>query len=118
MLVIFIATSVGMKQWPWLAYVRAFAEAGMIGACADWSAVIALFRPPLGIPIPHTAIVANSKERIGVAIGRFTANNFLSPRVLADRIREVDIAGWISRWLAQPGNAHSVAQRAASVLQQ
>src|SRR5580704_16414744 len=61
MLAIFIATSVGMKDWPWLAYVRAFAEAGMIGACADWFAVVALFRHPLGIPIPHTAIVASSK---------------------------------------------------------
>jgi uncharacterized membrane-anchored protein YjiN (DUF445 family) len=118
MFIIFVATSFAEAQWPWLAYPRAFAEAGMIGACADWFAVVALFRHPFGIPIPHTAIVPRSKERIGIAIGRFTANNFLSPRVLAERIREVDIAGWISRWLAEPGNAHSVAQRAASVLQQ
>ena len=118
MFLIFVATSFAEAQWPWLAYPRAFAEAGMIGACADWFAVVALFRHPFGIPIPHTAIVPRSKERIGVAIGRFTANNFLSPRVLAERIREVDIAGWISRWLAKPGNAHSIAQRAASVLQQ
>jgi uncharacterized membrane-anchored protein YjiN (DUF445 family) len=118
MLVIFVATSYGEHAFPWLAYPRAFAEAGMIGACADWFAVVALFRHPLGIPIPHTAIVPSSKERIGIAMGRFTANNFLSPRVLAERIREVDIAGWISRWLAKPGNAHSVAQRVASVLQQ
>jgi uncharacterized membrane-anchored protein YjiN (DUF445 family) len=117
MFLIFVATSYAETQWPWLAYPRAFAEAGMIGACADWFAVVALFRHPFGIPIPHTAIVPRSKERIGVAIGRFTANNFLSPRVLAERIREVDIAGWISRWLAKPGNAHSIAQRAASVLQ-
>jgi uncharacterized membrane-anchored protein YjiN (DUF445 family) len=118
MFLIFVATSFAEAQWPWLAYPRAFAEAGMIGACADWFAVVALFRHPFGIPIPHTAIVPRSKERIGIAIGRFTASNFLSPRVLAERIREVDIAGWISRWLAKPGNAHSVAQRAASVLQQ
>jgi uncharacterized membrane-anchored protein YjiN (DUF445 family) len=118
MFLIFVATSFAEAQWPWLAYPRAFAEAGMIGACADWFAVVALFRHPFGIPIPHTAIVPRSKERIGVAIGRFTANNFLSPRVLAERIREVDIAGWISRWLAKPGNAHSIAQRAAGVLQQ
>jgi uncharacterized membrane-anchored protein YjiN (DUF445 family) len=118
MFLIFVATSFAEEQWPWLAYPRAFAEAGMIGACADWFAVVALFRHPFGIPIPHTAIVPRSKERIGIAIGRFTANNFLSPRVLAERIREVDIAGWISRWLAKPGNAHSIAQRAASVLQQ
>ena len=118
MFLIFVATSFAEAEWPWLAYPRAFAEAGMIGACADWFAVVALFRHPFGIPIPHTAIVPRSKERIGVAIGRFTANNFLSPRVLAERIREVDIAGWISRWLAKPGNAHSIAQRVAGVLQQ
>jgi uncharacterized membrane-anchored protein YjiN (DUF445 family) len=118
MLVIFVATSVGVNHWPWLAYVRAFAEAGMIGACADWFAVVALFRHPLGLPIPHTAIVANSKERIGVAIGRFMANNFLSPRVLADRIRDVDISGWAARWILRGGNAHNVAQRATLSLRQ
>lgn len=118
MLVVFVATSIGVKQWPWLAYVRAFAEAGMIGACADWFAVVALFRHPLGIPIPHTAIVANSKERIGVAIGRFMANNFLSPRVLAERIRDVDIGGWVGRWLLRGDNTKNVAQRATSSLNQ
>ena len=118
MFLVFVATSWAEVKWPWLAYPRAFAEAGMIGACADWFAVVALFRHPFGIPIPHTAIVPRSKQRIGVAIGRFTANNFLSPRVLAERIREVDLAGWIARWLTQPGNARSAAQRAAAVLQQ
>jgi uncharacterized membrane-anchored protein YjiN (DUF445 family) len=118
MLVIFIATSIGMKHWLWLAYIRAFAEAGMIGACADWFAVVALFRHPLGIPIPHTAIVANSKERIGVAIGRFMANNFLSPHVLAERIRDVDISGWAARWVLRSDNAKNVAQRVTSSLNQ
>ena len=118
MLAIFIATSIGVKHWAWLAYVRAFAEAGMIGACADWFAVVALFRHPLGIPIPHTAIVANSKERIGVAIGRFVASNFLSPKVLAERIRHVDIAGWTARWLLRGDNAKNVAQRVTSSLNQ
>jgi uncharacterized membrane-anchored protein YjiN (DUF445 family) len=118
MLAIFIATSVGMKDWPWLAYVRAFAEAGMIGACADWFAVVALFRHPLGIPIPHTAIVASSKERIGVAIGRFVASNFLSPHVLAERIRGVDISGWAARWVLRGDNARNVAQRVTSSLNQ
>src|ERR1700761_5779441 len=118
MLVIFVATSIYVKEWPWLAYVRAFAEAGMIGACADWFAVVALFRHPLGIPIPHTAIVANSKERIGVAIGRFMANNFLSPRVLAERLRDVDISGWAARWILRGDNAGNIAQRATSSLNQ
>jgi len=118
MLAIFIATSVMLSHWPWLAYPRAFAEAGMIGACADWFAVVALFRHPLGLPIPHTAIVPQSKERIGIAIGRFMANNFLSPRVLADRIRDVDFSGWVARWILRGGNARNVAQRATASLQQ
>src|SRR6202008_2991341 len=67
MLVIFVLTSVGERRWPWLAYLRAFAEAGMIGACADWFAVVPLFRPPLGLPIPHTAIVPHRQERTVVA---------------------------------------------------
>ena len=117
MLVIFVLTSVGERRWPWLAYLRAFAEAGMIGACADWFAVVALFRHPLGLPIPHTAIVPHSKERIGIAIGRFMANNFLSPRVLADRIRDVDFSGWVARWILRGGNARNVAQRATLSLQ-
>src|SRR6516165_11827674 len=118
MIALYVLTAASEARWPWLAYVRAFAEAGMIGACADWFAVVALFRHPLGIPIPHTAIVPNSKERIGVAIGRFTANNFLSPKVLADRMREVDISGWIARWLEKPENARNAAQRIATVVQQ
>ena len=118
MFVIFVATSAGEHRWPWLVYVRAFAEAGMIGACADWFAVVALFRHPLGVPIPHTAIVAHSKERIGVAIGRFMANNFLSPRVLAERMRSIDIAGWAGRWILHGDNAQNVAQRATSSLNQ
>jgi uncharacterized membrane-anchored protein YjiN (DUF445 family) len=116
MLAIFVATSSVLFRWPWLAYVRAFAEAGMIGACADWFAVVALFRHPLGLPIPHTAIVPNNKQRIGGAIGRFVTNNFLSPRVLTAKIKEVDIAGWIGRWLSDPTNAGRLAQRAASSL--
>src|SRR5579863_3610131 len=118
MLVIFVATSIWVKDWPWLAYVRAFAEAGMIGACADWFAVVALFRHPLGIPIPHTAIVASSKERIGIAIGRFTANNFLSPKVLAERMRDADISGWAARWILRGDNVKNVAQRVTSSLNQ
>jgi uncharacterized membrane-anchored protein YjiN (DUF445 family) len=62
--------------------------------------------------------VPRSKERIGIAIGRFTANNFLSPKVLAERIREVDISGWIVRWLSRPENVRNAAQRITSVLQE
>ncbi|MBV8238241.1 MAG: DUF445 domain-containing protein [Sphingomonas sp.] len=118
MLLVFLATSMAQPHWPWLAYPRAFAEAGMIGACADWFAVVALFRHPLGIPIPHTAIVPQSKQRIAVALGRFIANNFLSPRVVGDRIRDVDIAGWAAHWIERPTHARSTAQRTVSAVHQ
>src|SRR5947209_7104815 len=93
MTVVFVATSFAQVQWEWLAYVRAFSEAGMVGACADWFAVVALFRRPLGLPIPHTAVVPENKPRIGAAMGRFIANNFLSPRVAAGRLRAIDLVG-------------------------
>jgi uncharacterized membrane-anchored protein YjiN (DUF445 family) len=115
---IFVATYVTKFEWTWLAYLRAFAEAGMIGACADWFAVVALFRHPLGLPIPHTAIVPHNKERIGGAIGRFISNNFLSPKVLSAKIREVDPAGWMARWLSNPANANLVARRVTTTLPQ
>jgi uncharacterized membrane-anchored protein YjiN (DUF445 family) len=114
MFAIFVATSFAKVEWRWLAYLRAFAEAGMIGACADWFAVVALFRHPLGLPIPHTAIVPNNKARIGGAIGRFVSNNFLSPKVLSAKIREIDAVGSVARWLSNPVNANRVARRAAT----
>ena len=76
MTALFAATWLVPPTLPGIDYVRAFAEAGMVGACADWFAVVALFRHPFGIPIPHTAIVPQSKQRIAVALGRFIANNF------------------------------------------
>ncbi|MDR3484000.1 MAG: DUF445 domain-containing protein [Bradyrhizobium sp.] len=115
---IFVATYVTKFEWTWLAYLRAFAEAGMIGACADWFAVVALFRHPLGLPIPHTAIVPHNKERIGGAIGRFISNNFLSPKVLTAKIREIDPVGWMARWLSNPANTNRVARRVATALPQ
>ncbi len=118
MFAIFMATSLARVQWPWLPYLQAFAEAGMIGACADWFAVVALFRHPLGLPIPHTAIVPHNKARIGGALGRFVSNNFLSPAVLTAKIREVDTAGWIARWLSNPLNARRIARRVAMGLPQ
>jgi uncharacterized membrane-anchored protein YjiN (DUF445 family) len=118
MAAIFAATYVAPLEWRGLGYLRAFAEAGMIGACADWFAVVALFRHPFGVPIPHTAIVPRNKDRIGVAIGRFISNNFLSPKVLMAKIREIDAVGWVARWLSNPANAGRVARRAAQSLPQ
>ena len=111
--VLFVVTSSFEARWPWLGYVRAFAEAGVVGACADWFAVVALFRRPLGLPIPHTAIVPHNKSRIAGAMGRFVTNNFLTPRVLSQRLAGIDATHWIAAWLSHPENvrrsAHFVA---------
>jgi uncharacterized membrane-anchored protein YjiN (DUF445 family) len=116
MTLVFVATSFAQARWQWLAYVRAFAEAGMVGACADWFAVVALFRRPLGLPIPHTGIVPRNKTRIAGALGRFITNNFLTPKVLSEKLVQVDAAQWIADWLGNPDNARGVARRAAVVV--
>jgi uncharacterized membrane-anchored protein YjiN (DUF445 family) len=105
MTLIFIATTMIKYDWPWLPYLRAFAEAGMVGACADWFAVVALFRRPLGLPIPHTGIVPNNKERIGGALSRFMTNNFLTAPVINERLGRIDIVGSAAVWLNNPANA-------------
>ncbi|HWK48342.1 MAG TPA: DUF445 domain-containing protein, partial [Steroidobacter sp.] len=93
------------RTHPWVAYVRAFAEAAMVGALADWFAVTALFRHPLGIPIPHTAVIPRSKDRIGEGLGRFVEENFLAPRIVAEKIQAADLAGGLARWLSDPQNS-------------
>ena len=105
MTVIFIVTTAVKLDWPWIPYVRAFAEAGMVGACADWFAIVALFRRPLGLPIPHTGIVPNNKDRIGKALGNFITNNFLTAAVMNERLARIDMVGALARWLSEPANA-------------
>ena len=83
-------------------FVKAFAEAAMVGGLADWFAVTALFRHPLGIPIPHTAIIPRNKDRIGDTLAAFLRDNFLTASVVARRMRHVDVAGAIGRFLASP----------------
>ncbi|HEX8379306.1 MAG TPA: DUF445 domain-containing protein [Allosphingosinicella sp.] len=106
MLVAMAAVFVSANHWdeayPWLGYVKAFAEAAMVGGLADWFAVTALFRHPLGLPIPHTAIIPRNKDRIGATLAAFLRDNFLIPRVVARRMRNVDVAGAIGRFLANP----------------
>ena len=83
-------------------YVRAFAEAAMVGGLADWFAVTALFRHPLGLPIPHTAIIPRNKDRIGDTMAQFLRSNFLTPLVVARRMRTMNVAGAAGRFLVQP----------------
>ena len=87
---------------PALGYVLAFAEAGMIGGMADWFAVTALFRHPLGIPIPHTAIIPENKDRIADTMAAFLQENFLTPQVVARRLHATNIAAAAGGWLADP----------------
>jgi uncharacterized membrane-anchored protein YjiN (DUF445 family) len=116
MTLIFLATTAIEVDWPWVPYLRAFAEAGMVGACADWFAVVALFRHPLGIPIPHTGIVPNNKDRIGVALGRFITNNFLSPTVAHEQLIRVDFVGAATRWICDPNNSKQLAEYVSLLL--
>lgn len=109
---IFLATLLWPDLWPGMAYVRAFCEAAMVGACADWFAVVALFRHPLGLPIPHTAIIPRRKARIGAAMGRFISENFLAPSVIEARLDRLDAAGLAARWLGDPHNQRGVVDQA------
>lgn len=102
--------------YPWLGYVRATAEAAVVGGLADWFAVTALFRHPLGIPIPHTAIVPNRKDQVGSSLGGFVQRHFLSADVVATKLRSARVAEHLADWLSQPENAQRVASQAAIAL--
>ncbi|MCG7578549.1 DUF445 domain-containing protein [Mycolicibacterium sp. OfavD-34-C] len=101
---------------PWVGYVRAAAEAGMVGALADWFAVTALFKHPLGIPIPHTAIIKRKKDQLGEGLGTFVRENFLSADNVETKLRSADVASRTGKWLAEPVNADRVAAEASTVL--
>ena len=111
--VVFVGASLYEGQFPWLGYVRATAEASLVGGLADWFAVTALFRHPLGLPIPHTAIVATRKERIGRILGTFVQNHFLSREVVATNLRAVRPAERAARWLVDPEHSRRVARQVA-----
>jgi uncharacterized membrane-anchored protein YjiN (DUF445 family) len=112
----------GMTIWQaagapaWTGYVKAAAEAGMVGALADWFAVTALFRHPLGIKIPHTAIIPTRKDALGNSLGEFVGTNFLAEGVVRERLRRVGVAGRLGGWLAQPANAERVTAELATVV--
>lgn len=96
---------------PWLVWPRAFFEAGTVGALADWFAVVALFRHPMGIPIPHTAILPNNKERVADSLANFLEVSFLTEDRLGPKFRGIDYAGFASRWLDEHGTM--LAEKAA-----
>ena len=104
-----ICCRLGEAHWHWLAWPLAFFEAATVGALADWFAVVALFRHPLGIPIPHTAILPNNKARVAESLATFLEEGFLTEAQLGPRIRQIDFAGMISRWLS--ANTESLGRR-------
>ena len=108
MAIVFIVSSRLRPAYPFLAWVEAFSEAALIGGLADWFAVVALFRHPGGIPLPHTAIVPHNKDRIGVQLGIFVEQNFLTPTLIASKLRELDLARHLLRWFAVPANCRAL----------
>ncbi|WP_202447161.1 MULTISPECIES: DUF445 domain-containing protein [Streptomycetaceae] len=113
----------GLARWAqaagagaWAGYVSAAAEAGMVGALADWFAVTALFKRPLGLPIPHTAIIPTKKDVLGRSLGEFVGENFLSAPVVRARLRAVGIGARLGRWLSEPEHADRVTEQAAAAL--
>jgi uncharacterized membrane-anchored protein YjiN (DUF445 family) len=100
----------------WVGYIRAFAEASMVGALADWFAVSALFRHPLGIPIPHTAIIPHRKDQIGRSLGDFVQTNFLTREVLDERLATAKIGKRLGDWLADERNANKAGEGVTDLL--
>lgn len=115
MAILFAVAFALQQTMPGWAYVRAAAEGGMVGALADWFAVTALFRHPLGIPIPHTAIIPRRKDEIGRTLGEFVETNFLASDVVRGKLEATRIAEKAGQWLAQPANAETVSAEAATV---
>lgn len=116
MALVFVVARLLRARYPAMAFVGAFAEAAMVGAIADWFAVTALFRHPLGIPIPHTAIIPSNKERIGENLGNFLEHNFMSYAVVHGELERIDFAGAAASWLDQPANARAVALQLTSAV--
>lgn len=114
--VIFVATRTIAQPGFTTLLVQSAAEAGMVGGLADWFAVTALFRHPLGLPIPHTAIIPNNKDRIGRTIGRFVERNFLTPDVLLPKLRGMQVGQRIAAWLAAPDTAPLLARSMTTML--
>jgi uncharacterized membrane-anchored protein YjiN (DUF445 family) len=112
-LLVFIAAKSLESRWPFFGFIAAFAEAATIGGLADWYAVVALFKRPLGLPIPHTAIIPENKGRIADNLGRFIESNFLAPEPVRAKLEQVDFAAMVADWLADAERAKGLSNFAA-----
>ncbi len=113
---LFVATFLLPDDQGWVGYVRATLEASLVGGLADWFAVTALFRHPLGLPIPHTAIIPERKEQFGETLGDFVQHSFLTPAIIVERVRGARVVERLADWLASPGNAARVSGHVADVV--
>jgi uncharacterized membrane-anchored protein YjiN (DUF445 family) len=113
---VFVAAAALQSRAHWLAWVEATAIASLVGGLADWFAVTALFRRPLGLPIPHTAIVVERKDRFAETLGTFVQENFLSPAAVSERLRASRAVERVAAWLAEPDHASELAARVAEAL--
>jgi uncharacterized membrane-anchored protein YjiN (DUF445 family) len=116
MALIFLIALIGEQRYPWLRFVRATAEAAMVGGIADWFAVNALFRHPLGLKIPHTAIVPRRKDALGESLGRFVQQNFLTEEAVLSRLRGLDTPRRLGTWLGEPAHAELLADYAMLII--
>ncbi len=117
-LIIYLVARSFETRYPGLSFVTAFAGAAMIGGLADWYAVVALFKRPLGLPIPHTAIIPSNQERIADNLGYFIEANFLAPEPVSRKLREVDFAALVADWLAEPRRAEALSRFVARLVPQ
>ncbi|MQY13953.1 hypothetical protein SRB5_41130 [Streptomyces sp. RB5] len=122
-LLLLAATVFALAKWAehadagaWAGYVAAAAEAGMVGALADWFAVTALFRHPMGLPIPHTAIIPTKKDQLGQSLGDFVGENFLSESVVRSRLSTVKLGRRLGAWLSEPANADRLTTEVSTAL--
>jgi uncharacterized membrane-anchored protein YjiN (DUF445 family) len=115
-LVFLACVLLGEERGAWVGYVRATAEASMVGALADWFAVTALFRHPLRLPIPHTAIIPRKKDQIGESLGTFVQENFLTRSVVEEKLSTIDVPSRLGAFLAAPGRAERLSGDAATAL--
>ncbi|MBI4551884.1 MAG: DUF445 domain-containing protein, partial [Candidatus Latescibacteria bacterium] len=102
---LFVCATVAEKRYAWVSFVRATAEAAMVGAIADWFAVTALFRHPLNLNIPHTAIIPNRKDSFAESFGRFVQQNFLAEDVITAKLRSMSVARCVARWISHPDHS-------------
>jgi uncharacterized membrane-anchored protein YjiN (DUF445 family) len=115
MAAVFVVAFALQERVPGFAYVRAASEGGMVGALADWFAVTALFRRPLGLPIPHTAIIPRRKDEIGRTLGEFVETNFLSTEVVRGKLESIGVSGRVGAWLRHPEHAERVAAEGSTI---